>query len=222
VESFPPLDLFEEFEKFGAPGHKFILSERRNTKTYTDFVRGHPVWSEFHRWIKSDEFIYGVLETLREHHVDLGFPRMRTRTRWRRTMKAIWHLRPSSAPPRLSARFDFSALPADGGHLAPHTDAESKIVTLVVSMVRAGEWNPAFGGGTDVNRPKSERHAYNQGNLGASFEDMDVVETFAFVPNQAVIFVKTYNSWHSVRPMTGVGSKDVRRTLTINIETRAR
>jgi hypothetical protein len=34
------------------------------------------------------------------------------------------------------------------------------------------------------------------------------------------MFVKTFNSWHSVRPMTGAGSEAMRRTLTINIEAR--
>jgi UDP-glucose 4-epimerase len=52
----------------------------------------------------------------------------------------------------------------------------------------------------------------------AGFEDMDVVDSFAFTPNQAVVFVKTFNSWHSVRPMTGNGSAAMRKTLTINIE----
>jgi hypothetical protein len=33
-----------------------------------------------------------------------------------------------------------------------------------------------------------------------------------------VMFIKTFNSWHSVRPMTGKGSEAMRRTLTINIE----
>jgi hypothetical protein len=31
----------------------------------------------------------------------------------------------------LEARFDFSALPADGGNLPPHTDAPTKIVTMM-------------------------------------------------------------------------------------------
>jgi len=35
-----------------------------------------------------------------------------------------------------------------------------------------------------------------------------------------VIFVRTFNSWHSVPPMTGKGSGAMRRTLTINIEER--
>ena len=49
-------------------------------------------------------------------------------------------------------------------------------------------------------------------------EDMDVLHTFEFVPNQSLIFVKTFNSWHSVTPMSGAGSDAMRKTLTINIE----
>ena len=53
-----------------------------------------------------------------------------------------------------------------------------------------------------------------------NFKDMDVLDTYEFTPNQAVMFVKTFNSWHSVRPMTGQGSEAMRKTLTINIEPR--
>ncbi len=107
---------------------------------------------------------------------------------------------------------------ADGGHLTPHTDAPTKIVTLIVSMMRPGEWNPTFGGGTDVNVPKDDRLAFNQMNEPARFEDMDVVATYDYAPNQAVVFVKTFNSWHSVPPIRGHGSTALRKTLTINIE----
>lgn len=47
---------------------------------------------------------------------------------------------------------------------------------------------------------------------------MEILDTFAFESNQAVIFVKTFNSWHSVRPMVGNSANAMRRTLTINIE----
>ena len=58
-------------------------------------------------------------------------------------------------------------------------------------------------------------------NRLAGFEDMEVLDTYEFTANQAVIFVKTFNSWHSVRPMTGRDSNALRRTLTINIERNA-
>ncbi len=47
---------------------------------------------------------------------------------------------------------------------------------------------------------------------------MAVVRTFDYRPNRAVVFVKTYNSWHSIRPMTGPDPKALRRTLTVVIE----
>jgi hypothetical protein len=94
----------------------------------------------------------------------------------------------------------------------------AKIVTFVVSILKEAEWKPAFGGGTDVNRPTNPRLWYNDMNRLADFEEMEVLHTYEFTSNQAVIFVKTANSWHSVRPMTDKGSNVLRRTLTINIE----
>jgi hypothetical protein len=54
-------------------------------------------------------------------------------------------------------------------------------------------------------------------NRVASFDEMNVLHTYQFTPNQCVLFVKTFNSWHSVAPMHGPPGK-LRRTLTINIE----
>jgi hypothetical protein len=46
---------------------------------------------------------------------------------------------------------------------------------------------------------------------------MEILETFELTANQAVVFVKTFNSW----PITGNGSEALRRTFIINIETEA-
>ncbi len=218
VANFPPLDIFEDYREMGKPGDKFTLSEKENRRVYQDFVKSNPVWREFYRWIKSDDFVYGVMDVLRERHIDLGYHSISPGQRLIKRLKELRRGQLCSRLPRLRARFEFSALPADGGHLFPHTDTATKIVTLIVSIVREGEWNPAYGGGTDVNRPKDFRHSYNYLNRLAKFEDMEVLDTFAFAPNQAVIFIKSFNSWHSVRPMTGNNSQALRKTLTINIE----
>jgi len=39
-----------------------------------------------------------------------------------------------------------------------------------------------------------------------------------FVPNQCIIFIKTFNSLHSVKRMTETGSNLLRKTITIVIE----
>jgi hypothetical protein len=216
LDAYPDKELFAYLPELG---HKYSLSEKNNPERYQELIRSRPVWREFHRWLKSEAFISGVLQALRERHIDLGYRKLPTPAgRLAKLAKNLIRGRLDPGRPSLAARFEFSMLPAAGGHIVPHTDSPGKIITLVVSMVGEGEWDPAFGGGTDVNRPRDPALAYNEVNRQAQFEDMEVIDTFAFTPNQAVIFVKTFNSWHSVRPMTGNGSSDMRKTLTVNIE----
>lgn len=217
VKNFPSVDTFESFEKMGKKGRKFTLSEKENEKNYLNYVNSSPLWRELYKWIKSDDFVYGALDMLRGVDIDLGYERIAPAKRLARRVKTAVTARVSPRDVPLRARFEFSALPADGGSVIPHTDAPGKIITFVISMTQPGEWEPGWGGGTDVNRPKSTTLAFNQMNALADFEDMEVLSTYEFTPNQAVIFVKTFNSWHSVRPMTGPPGV-LRRTLTINIE----
>jgi hypothetical protein len=215
LAAYPDRELFAYLPELG---HKYSLSEKNNPKRYQEIV-GRPIWREFHSWLKSDRFIAGVLQALRERHIDLGYKKLPTPAgRLAKLARNALRGRLDPGRPPLAARFEFSMLPAAGGHIVPHTDAPGKIITLVVSMVDESEWDPAFGGGTDVNRPRDPALAYNELNRQARFEDMEVVDSFDFTANQAVVFVKTFNSWHSVRPMAGNGSDAMRRTLTINIE----
>lgn len=217
VDSFPPLERFATLAKVG---DKFSLGEKFGAREFHAFVRSHPLWREFHAYLKSRDFVAGVLEALRARHVDLGFdldssPGKRLRKRLADALRGGSRI----GSLELASRFEFSMLPAQGGHVIPHTDGSSKIVTLVVSMLREGEWDPAWGGGTDVNRPKDATRHFNRLNRQLGFDEVEVLDTFAFEPNQAVVFVKTFNSWHSVRPMTAPDRSLLRRTLTINIET---
>ena len=218
VAEYPPLKLFASYGELGKQGVKYTLSERENAGEYDRFVQSSPLWRSFHGWIKSDDFIYQALAMLRQRGIDLGYERISRGKRMVRQLRAAFGGRWSHRFDRLAARFEFSALPADGGEVVPHTDAPSKIVTMAVSMAAPGEWSPEFGGGLDINRPKDEHLDFNQMNRLAGFDDMEVVDTFDFRENQAVIFVKTFNSWHSDRPMSGKGSTALRRTLTIVIE----
>ncbi|MCO6412623.1 MAG: hypothetical protein J5I92_07755 [Thiogranum sp.] len=214
--SWPDTGLFKYMPELG---HKYALSQKFNRSQYHQFIRSNPVWRELHGWIKTDDFVYGVMNTLLEHHIDLGHSQRASSLRqWVKYAKSVVRGQAAHRRNRLSARFEFQMMPATGGHILPHTDTPAKIVTLVVSMVQPGEWDPNTGGGTDMNRPKDMRFVYNQLNRQARFEEMEVIDTFEFEPNQAVIFVKTFNSWHSVRPMTGTDPNKMRKTLIINIE----
>lgn len=218
VENYPPIERFQFMPKLG---NKYTLSERFNPKVYHDVVRNDPVWRDFHGWLNSTDFLNGILVALKQHHIDLGYDLGSTAfKRLRSLLKDIKQGEIGPKAVRLKTRFEFSMLPADGGNIKPHTDSHSKVITLVVSMLDDGEWDPSWGGGTDVNIPKDRSRVFNDLNEQREFADMDVLDTFDFTPNQGVIFVRTFNSWHSVRPMTGLGSNAMRRTLTINVERR--
>lgn len=198
VETFPPIDLFKAF---GGENRKWSLSTVNNPNEYAAFLGRHDLWREFHRYIKND-FIAQITGVLAQHHVE-----------WAKSGK-------------LKARWEFSLLPADGGCLRPHTDIASKLLTVVVSM-RGGEaWDPAWGGGTDVLKPIRIEASDVQGerfieplleDYKADWSLFNVVHTYPYVANQAVVFVKSDRSWHAVGPMQGpVGH--LRKTLTINVE----
>ncbi|SUS08241.1 conserved hypothetical protein [uncultured Defluviicoccus sp.] len=217
ASTYPERERFVYLEKVG---HKFTLSERFNPRQYEDFIATTPVWREFHGWLKSDDFILEVMQTLRAHQIDLGYKKPPSlRKRLLRTFKSVAGWRVGVRQGRLTARFEFSMLPAEGGSVMPHTDSPTKIVTLIISMVDDSEWLPEFGGGTEINRPKNAQMIFNQLNRQASFDEVEMIDVFPFTANQAVVFIKTFNSWHSVRPMTGAGTDALRKTLTINIET---
>lgn len=214
LTNYPALEQFDYLEKLG---HKYSLSEHFNPRAFKRFIKSNALWKDFDKWLKGGDFVRGILDKLANSNLDLGYdPDM---TLGRQLRKRITHSgRLNWSASRLRARFEFSMLPADGGHILPHTDSPSKVITFVVSVVDEGEWDPGFGGGTDVNMPRDIRRSFNWVNQQGRFEDMDIIDTFEFSPNQAVIFIRTFNSWHSVRPMLGKGSSAMRRTLTINIE----
>lgn len=221
VSNYPDIALFESHSAYGKAGNKYALTEKLNPKKYYQFIRSNPQWTEFHRWITSGAFIEETFAALRHKDIDLGYEFTARSQQLRRRIKDLIHGRLCPRQTPLEARFEFSALPANGGMVVPHTDATRKLVTIVVSMVQDGEWQTAYGGGLDINRPKDPRLNFNITNRHADFSEMEVIDTFEFMPNQAVLFIKTFNSWHSVRPMQGPEvSSALRRTLTINIQKR--
>ena len=145
VESYPPKDLFVHLPKVG---HKYTLSEKFNGETYQRFIEETPYWRRLRAWIKSPEFIDSVNRMLCRQHIDLGLSQLNVSEakKWRIAWKEIRRGRFPRLPPGLRARFEFSMLPADGGHIMPHTDTPKKLITLIVSAMRDGEWDPAFGG----------------------------------------------------------------------------
>jgi len=218
VGSFPPLELFSFMPLHG---NKYSLSQLNNPDAYHQYVRSSRPWHEFYKWIKREEFPDEVLTMLCKHNIDLDLrsPQGNGASSSRPSLLTkLRHLRSHQTTSNLSARFEFSMLPAQGGFIKPHTDSPQKVITLVIGISREGEWNPSFGGGTEVLRPRDTTNNFNFTNRYLEFDDVETLTTFEYSPNNCVIFIKTFNSLHAVRPMTAQGDNLMRKTLTVNIE----
>jgi hypothetical protein len=213
-EAYPPKQLFEYKPELG---NKYSLSEINNQTDFRRFVTTNDAWRELHTFIKGKTFIPRVLALLREHNIDLGIHayRIASRKAFQRKASFVSRLRRIS---EISARFEFSMMDAAGGYILPHTDSQQKLVTLVVSMMRPGEWDPIWGGGTEIVWPLDERRSFNRVNQFLQFGDVRILKEWPLNPNQCVVFVKTFNSWHAVSPMRGPSHAPLRKTLTVNIE----
>jgi hypothetical protein len=215
VESFPPVNLFEyKAEK----GGKYSLSQVNNAREYSRFIKSSPPWQQFYNYIKSRNFIDSAVEMLKKHEVDLGFPSPSPLDQLYQKMRALKRGNPIPHFPRLKSRFEFSAMPSAGGNILPHTDHPKKVITMVIPMLRDGEWDDSWGGGTTVVWPLDKKKVFNRMNSYLDFDKVKPLNTYPFEPNQCLVFVKTSNSWHAVWPMTGKDPNVLRRTLTINIE----
>ena len=215
-DTYPDSSLFGTHPKYD---YKLSLSEKFRQDTYNKFLRETRPWQRFHAWLKSEDFIRRTVAFLESNGIDLGIEKSfeSSPRRLGRVLGAMTKGRLASIAPRLRSRFEFSVLKADGGEVAPHTDTPKKIITLVLSMIKDGEWNPALGG-LDVNRAIDARHSFNWTNRNIPWEAVEVLETIPFVPNQCIVFVKTFNSLHSVRRMDEAGSRALRKSVTIVIE----
>lgn len=215
INTFPEDKIFVAKEYHGV---KLSLSQLNNRKGYYEHLRRNAAWKRFYDYVKSRRFIDETLDMLKLHNIDLGLSRLSWRERLNKRYKSYRRGAPQPHFPRLRSRFEFSSMPITGGSIRPHTDATSKAVTMVIPMLRQGEWKEEYGGGTSVVWPKDRSRSFNLVNDYMDFDEVDCVRTYPFEPNQCLVFVKTYNSWHAVWPMAGNEASILRRTLTINIE----
>ena len=221
VENFPPIELFGDF--FDAGSNKKALSEIYRPDVYHRFIRETPVYLAFYKYIKSREFIHDVLNCFEQNFIQLRLfdARITSSTLplsgplFRRMENVLRRLRRKKG---LRSRFEFSALPSKGGNIRPHTDVPSKIISLVLSILKNGDWNPAWKGGTDVLKPKDRSKSYNFYNNYLDFDECETLKTFEYVPNQCVLFLKTFNSLHCVSPIQHDDPDLYRKTITITIE----
>ena len=103
-----------------------------------------------------------------------------------------------------------------GAWVKPHTDIPAKIVSILLYFAEP-DWRESYGGGTEIYVPKFSLLRKNWHNIDAPFDLMNRWQTFAFIPNRLVFFVKSKNSWHGVSRLTCPEGRS-RKSLMVTIQ----
>lgn len=111
-------------------------------------------------------------------------------------------------------KFEFSALPGDGGFLPPHPDTAKKAATVVL-FFPGNAWRRAWGGALEFYRHRTRPDDSFDDYKDVTWADVDTIYSAAFQENRMVGLVRTGNSLHGVRPLTGPPGS-LRRSVTIN------
>lgn len=84
-----------------------------------------------------------------------------------------------------------------GFRIGPHTDAPLRVFTCVFAFAEAPGFEPY---GTEFLRPKDPKTRC-WGDLHHKPEDFEVVKVAPYTPNSCLLFFKTRQSFHAVRPL---------------------
>lgn len=148
---------------------------------FAAYVDRRPVWREFHGWLRA------------------AFPQI---------CADVFGLKPGG---KRTVRFEFSALPGDGGEVKPHPDTSKKLATAV--MYFDSEWDQAWGGAFEALRHKTEPDA-DWTDRRPAWDDVETVLAVPIAPRRIGFMLRRNNSLHGVRP---ISAPVPRRTITVNL-----
>ena len=95
---------------------------------------------------------------------------------------------------------ELSSIPSDNGMIKPHTDSQHKLASIVIP-VTSDNWPDNYAAGTNFLEPLDKKKTFNFVNKTLEFKETKIINTVPFKRNQFLIFLKTYNSLHSVGPI---------------------
>lgn len=97
---------------------------------------------------------------------------------------------------RFDLKFHFHYTP-DGCSVSPHCDAVWKLGSHIFYLNTERDWKPEWGGETQV----LDDHGRFSARSAPAFEDFDEALSSESLGNRSLLFVRSGNSWHGVRPI---------------------
>jgi len=208
IDTFPKIDDMNSVPHMGQG--KYLLREKDDL--YCSIIKKNLEWNNLYNFIKSQNFIHTVLNFLKENNIDLGLENKKIIQNSCFENDLI-----KNDTVYLSSMFEFSNFIGKNGSHLPHTDHPKKVVSIIIPLIKENEWEEDWGGGTSICQPKDPSKNYNYMNSYLDFSEINILKTYPFKRNSAILFVKTFNSWHTVLPYTLIDSVS-RRSIVINIK----
>jgi len=99
--------------------------------------------------------------------------------------------RRSSHAGALLGKLEFQMMPAAAVTSFPH-DTPSKIVTMTLAIIGEMNGTPPSAGGTRHQPPQGSAPRLQPAQPAGGLRGHEVLDTFEFLPNSGVIFIKTF------------------------------
>lgn len=184
------------------------LSLTSDDKEFNSIIRNKPSFLGLYNYLDSENFILAISDILLKNNIDLRlnyyFRKFFLRKRKYNTL------------------FEFSSIPCDGGFILPHTDAPKKIMTFIIPIIKDEdrEIEKFEKIGTTILEMSDSKNSFNYYNKTIRYEDTVEKKYVSFSQNNMLMFIKTYNSLHSVGPIKPLNSLiKFRNSITFSIRT---
>ncbi|MBT7557776.1 hypothetical protein HN615_12745 [Candidatus Woesearchaeota archaeon] len=218
-EAFPSVELFDNPNP--DKGYKKALDGR--SKIINDFLLSSSIWGEFTDTINTHETSLLLKELF---HDNLPKRELFKDREWFTEInyysKKSAHVEAPKNVNLIRYSFEFSHL-ENGAYIPPHTDSETKLITMIMYFPDpCFDWSDKHNG-TYFYRPKDPKCALSswesihlEGDRLAQFRTRyETLYHAKFEPNKLLVFLKSDESWHEVKKITGL--KTTRKAFIVNV-----
>ncbi len=221
VKEFPTVDtLKRSYDKSKKNKfNKFSLSSNLEKKEFFTLINERKTLKKFVEYLLSYEFKKYLIEILNKNKINFGIQVQKPDFKYK-LKNFIYNFLPNFLVKPLQEfviHVELSSIPVKNGMIKPHTDSQHKFASIVIPIV-GKDWIDNCNGGTNLLKPKNKNQTFNFINNTMNFDEVELVKSIPFDRNQFLIFLKTFNSLHSVGPMTGQDESKYRNSLTLTLE----
>ena len=198
---------------------KFSLSSKNNKDLFYKTVNKTKILKTLINYFLSYKFKKYLINKLKKKYINFGIniqkPSLKTSIK-----NALYPFAPSFLTSKfqdVEIYIELSSIPSDNGMIKPHTDSQHKLASIVIP-VTSDNWPDNYAAGTNFLEPLDKKKTFNFVNKTLEFKETKIINTVPFKRNQFLIFLKTYNSLHSVGPIQHPNKNIFRNSLTLTVE----